>query len=50
MHAIIDDVQPNDRGIAVLDRYVVVFSWGERHTFYEPQLQSKQDVKGRTEV
>jgi hypothetical protein len=36
--AVIDDVQPNDRGIATLDRYVVVFSWGEKQVFYEPQL------------
>jgi hypothetical protein len=37
--AVIEDVQPNNRGIGVLDRYVLVFSWGEKHTFYEPQLQ-----------
>ena len=37
---IVDDVQPNERGISTLDRYVVVFSWGEKHTFYEPQLEN----------
>ena len=37
--AVIDDVQPNDRGVSVLDRYTVVFSWGEKQTFYEPQLE-----------
>jgi transcription antitermination factor NusG len=37
--AVIDDVQPNDRGVTVLDRYVVVFAWGEKAQFYEPQLQ-----------
>jgi hypothetical protein len=38
--AIVEDVRPNDRGVAILDRYVVVFSWGEKQTFYEPQLQT----------
>ena len=26
-----------------LDRYVVVFSWGEKQTFYEPQLEMVKD-------
>jgi hypothetical protein len=38
--AVVDDVQPNERGISTLDRYVVVFSWGEKQTFYEPQLEN----------
>jgi len=42
--AVVEDVQPNDRGVATLDRYVVVFSWGEKHTFYEPQLQPLEGI------
>ena len=41
--AVIEDVKPHDRGVSTLDRYVVVFSWGEKHTFYEPQLESLDD-------
>jgi len=45
--AVINEVHPNDRGVALLDRYVVVFSWGERQVFYEPQLQPMEgDLTG----
>jgi hypothetical protein len=39
--AVIEDIQPNDRGVAVLDRYIVVFTWGEKQAFYEPQLEPR---------
>jgi len=35
---LIESFQPNDRGVAVLDRYVIVFKWGEKRTFYDAQL------------
>src|SRR5436190_15903173 len=38
--AIVEDVHANERGVATLDRYIVVFSWGEKQTFYEAQLQT----------
>ena len=31
-------IEPNSRGVAVLDRYVVAFEWGEKQTFYAAQL------------
>jgi transcription antitermination factor NusG len=34
----IREVQPHERGVTNLDRYVVVFSWGEEETFYDVQL------------
>jgi hypothetical protein len=41
--AVVNDVQANDLGISILDRYVVFFSWGEKQTFYEPQLEKVTD-------
>ncbi len=38
LEGLIQEVQPHDRNIRVLDRYTVVFEWGERHIFYEVQL------------
>ena len=40
LEAVIQEVLPNDRGIATLDRYIVTFQWGERQTFYGVQLGS----------
>ena len=31
-------MEPNDRGVAVLDRYTVAFKWGEKKVFYAAQL------------
>jgi hypothetical protein len=31
-------VEPNGRDVAVLDRYIVVFQWGEKKPFYDAQL------------
>ena len=39
--AVIEDIQLHDRGISVLDRYVVVFTWGEKHLFYDAQLKPR---------
>ena len=36
---VIRDVHPNDRGIAVLNQYDVLFNWGEEKPFYEVQLE-----------
>ena len=35
---VIDEVRLNERGIAVLDQYVVTFNWGEKRTFYHAHL------------
>ena len=35
----IREVRQHDQGISTLDLYVVVFSWGERVTFYDVQLE-----------
>jgi hypothetical protein len=37
--ATIREVHSNKQGLAILDRYVVVFEWGEEQTFYDVQLQ-----------
>ena len=34
----IDEIQPNDRDVTQLDRYVVTFDWGEKQSFYDAQL------------
>jgi hypothetical protein len=36
---VIRHVHANDRGIAVLNRYDVLFKWGEGKTYYEVQLE-----------
>ena len=39
LHATVHKIQPHERGVATLDRYVVVFEWGEEQTFYDVQLE-----------
>lgn len=39
LDGLISTVNSNDRGIVVLDKYEVTFSWGERRQFYDVQLQ-----------
>ena len=39
VEGVIRGVHPNDRGIAVLNRYDVLFNWGEEKDFYEVQLE-----------
>lgn len=34
----VGEVLPHDRSISSLDRYVVLFAWGERQSFYDVQL------------
>ena len=34
----IDEVLPNNRDITMLDRYTVIFKWGEKQSFYDVQL------------
>ena len=34
----VHEVLPHDRDITTLDRYAVVFEWGEKQTFYDAQL------------
>jgi len=33
------EVQLHEHSISVLDRYIVVFAWGEKETFYDVQLE-----------
>jgi len=44
LNAIVETIEPNDRNVSVLDRYVVVFLWGEKHSFYEAQLVEGVDA------
>ena len=36
--AVVQEVEPDARNVTPLDRYVVVFAWGERQAFYDAQL------------
>jgi hypothetical protein len=38
LEGIIEAMEPNARDVAVLDRYIVVFEWGEKKPFYDAQL------------
>jgi hypothetical protein len=38
-NGIIEDVKLHPRSITVLDSYTVVFSWGEKQTFWDAQLE-----------
>ena len=37
LHGVVREVQPHSR-VTILDVYIVVFDWGEQHSFYEAQL------------
>ena len=39
LEAIVRAVREHERGVTVLDRYVVTFSWGEEQTFFDVQLE-----------
>ena len=45
---LIQDVNLHPRRITVLDSYTVVFSWGEKQTFWDGQLEPlpEQSVQG----
>jgi hypothetical protein len=45
--ATIREVISNSQGLAMLDRYVVVFAWGEEQTFYDVQLEHVSSVSGQ---
>ena len=34
----VEAIEPNSRDVVVLDRYFVVFEWGEKKPFYDAQL------------
>lgn len=36
---VIDGIEPNERGIGILDRYMVLFKWGEKKHFYDAHLE-----------
>jgi hypothetical protein len=38
LEGLIQEVRPHDRNITTLDRYTVLFKWGELQTFYDVQL------------
>src|SRR5215831_17991700 len=39
LKATVQKIQLHDHGVTTLDRYVVVFEWGEEQTFYDVQLE-----------
>ena len=41
-------ILPHDRHITTLDRYTVVFEWGEKQSFYDAQLARVEIVVGRS--
>jgi hypothetical protein len=45
LEGIIREVLPHDRDIVTLDRYVVVFEWGESQSFYDAQLTAAEKGK-----
>jgi hypothetical protein len=48
LEGVIQELQPHDRGVRVLDRYIVLFQWGERQTFYDVQLALVDPKKAAT--
>ena len=38
LNAIVHIVQPHERNITILDRYIVEFEWGEKQSFFDVQL------------
>ena len=38
LDGIVDAIEPNSSELALLDRYLVVFQWGEKQPFYDAQL------------
>jgi hypothetical protein len=38
LEGLIQEVRPHDLYITTLDRYTVLFKWGEQQTFYDVQL------------
>jgi hypothetical protein len=42
-YGIIDGLVPHPRNITQLDSYTVLFSWGEKKTFWDAQLQAVAD-------
>ena len=39
LEATVRAVREHERGVTALDRYVVIFGWGEEQTFYDVQLE-----------
>ena len=39
LQATVHEVHLHDGGITILDRYVVIFAWGEAQKFYDAQLE-----------
>jgi hypothetical protein len=46
LEAIVRAVREHERGVTVLDRYVVTFAWGEEQTFYRVQLEQMRRISG----
>jgi hypothetical protein len=44
-HGVIDGIVPHPRKITQLDSYTVLFSWGEKKTFWDAQLEIVADKK-----
>jgi len=42
------EILPHDRDITTLDRYTVIFEWGEKQSFYDAQLARVEIEVGRS--
>jgi hypothetical protein len=40
VEGVIDEVTPHPKKLDQLDSYVVLFAWGERHTFWDAELKT----------
>jgi hypothetical protein len=43
LEGIIQEINANDLNVSTLDRYLVMFEWGERQSFYDAQLSPTGD-------
>jgi len=40
LEGVIEEVKTHPRNLTQLDSYTVLFTWGEKHTFWDAQLES----------
>jgi hypothetical protein len=38
LKGVVDLVEPHNGNVTILDRYIVVFEWGEKQSFFDVQL------------
>ena len=44
LEATVQEIREQEQGVTMLDRYVVIFAWGEKQTFYDVQLEQAGKV------